>query len=184
LSSETQVPDRLQSPHATTRFALPDEHATERLGACLADALAASFETVRATGITIGLSGDLGAGKTTLVRALLRRLGVAGTIKSPSYALLEPYAISRLNLYHFDFYRFKNPAEFEEAGFRELFGAGSLCLIEWPEKAGGLLAPLDVKVVLEIESSGRSARVLACSEIAERCVADLTSNWNKPAAGG
>jgi tRNA threonylcarbamoyladenosine biosynthesis protein TsaE len=96
----------------------------------------------------IELHGDLGAGKTTFVRHLLRALGVQGRIKSPSYAVVEPYTVETkhgdLNIWHFDLYRFANPREFEEAGFRDLLASPGLKLVEWPEKARGVLPAPDV----------------------------------------
>ena len=168
---------------SSTGWPLPDEAATERLGEALADALAGEREAIRRGGLHIGLSGDLGAGKTTLVRALLRRSGIQGSVKSPTFALLEPYAVSRLNFYHFDFYRFRKPAEFAEAGFRDLFGAGCVCLTEWPERAGEYLPPLDLEVRLDIEDAGRHAELSAFTETAERCLEGLTMAWRQaPAA--
>jgi len=149
---------------------LDDETATTALGAALADALLCLPEAIEAGGFVIGLSGGLGAGKTTLARALLRRAGVTGPVKSPSFALLEPYEVSRLHLYHFDFYRFKNPREFPECGFSEFFGPGAICLVEWPERAGEYLPKADVHVRLNVLELGRSAAIGANTEIGERCL--------------
>jgi tRNA threonylcarbamoyladenosine biosynthesis protein TsaE len=100
----------------------------------------------------IELHGDLGAGKTTLVRHVLRSLGVQGRIKSPSYAVVEPYSVAlpegTLNIWHFDLYRFSDPREFEEAGFRDLLASPGLKLVEWPEKAQGVLPTPDVAIHL------------------------------------
>jgi tRNA threonylcarbamoyladenosine biosynthesis protein TsaE len=92
----------------------------------------------------IALHGDLGAGKTTLVRHLLKALGVQGRIKSPTYAVVEPYELPALNIWHFDFYRFADPLEWEDAGFRDLFASTGLKLAEWPEKAAAMLPVADV----------------------------------------
>ncbi len=94
----------------------------------------------------IELHGALGAGKTSFVRHLLRALGVSGPIKSPTYAVLEPYALPGLSIWHFDFYRFEDPQEFEDAGFREVFASVGLKLVEWPERAAGLLPPCDLRI--------------------------------------
>src|SRR5438034_204385 len=112
-------------------ISLPDAAATLRVGEALAGGVAA--------GRVLHLRGELGTGKTTVVRGLLRVLGFTGRVKSPSYTLVEPYSISRLNLYHFDFYRFKDQTEWLSSGFREYFNADSVCLVEWPERAGPLL---------------------------------------------
>lgn len=97
----------------------------------------------------IELHGPLGAGKTTFVRHLLRALGVQGRIKSPTYAVLEPYALPGLAISHFDFYRFDDPREWADAGFRELFAAPGLKLAEWPEKAAGMLPRPDLRIHIE-----------------------------------
>ncbi|MFM7331469.1 MAG: tRNA (adenosine(37)-N6)-threonylcarbamoyltransferase complex ATPase subunit type 1 TsaE [Brachymonas sp.] len=119
----------------------PDEAATE----AFAQQLAARPAIARAL---IELHGDLGAGKTTFVRHLLRALGVQGRIKSPSYAVVEPYTLQtsqgELNVWHFDLYRFADPREFEEAGFRDLLASPGLKLVEWPEKAKGVLPAPDL----------------------------------------
>ncbi len=94
----------------------------------------------------IELHGDLGAGKTTLVRHLLHALGVQGRIKSPTYAVVEPYELSGFAAWHFDFYRFADPREWEDAGFRDIFASPGLKLAEWPEKAARLLPVADLVV--------------------------------------
>jgi tRNA threonylcarbamoyladenosine biosynthesis protein TsaE len=103
------------------------------------------------------LRGDLGAGKTTFVRHLLKALGVTGRIKSPTYAVVEPYTLDDLNIWHFDFYRFNDPQEWEDAGFRDIFASPGLKLAEWPQKAEGLLpsADLDIALVTEGECARR-----------------------------
>jgi tRNA threonylcarbamoyladenosine biosynthesis protein TsaE len=108
----------------------------------------------------IELHGPLGAGKTTLVRHLLRALGVGGRIKSPTFAVVEPYALPGLEISHFDFYRFDDPREWEDAGFREVFAAPGLKLAEWPEKAAALLPPPDLRLSLDaLDENARQVRV-------------------------
>lgn len=118
-------------------------------------------------GLVLYLCGELGGGKTTLVRGLIRGLGSPERVKSPTYNLLEHYTISRLNLYHFDFYRFKDSAEWLSSGFQEHFGPDALCLVEWPERAGATLAPADLEVALQIHATGRRARLQARSAAGE-----------------
>jgi len=148
---------------------LPDEAATLALGG----ALAAWLEP----GLSVHLIGDLGVGKTTLVRGVLRALGWTGPVKSPTYTLVELYAVSRLVLHHFDFYRFRDPREWSDAGFRESFNGRTVTLIEWPVKAGDLLPPPDVEIVLESSGDGRSASLRALSDPGRRCVTRLASHW-------
>lgn len=144
-----------------TRF-LPDEAATLAFGAALAHALT--------PGLTIYLVGDLGAGKTTLARGVLRGLDYMGKVKSPTYTLVEVYTVSRLSLYHFDFYRFADPREWVDAGFREHFNPDTVCLVEWPEKAGEFLPTPDVRIVLSVAESGRSLQADAETEAGKKCL--------------
>ena len=130
---------------------LADEAATLALGASLAGGAV--------PGRVLHLSGDLGSGKTTLARGLICALGHAGRVKSPSYALVEDYELPHLHLYHFDFYRFKDDKEWVSSGFREYFGPDALCIVEWPERASGLLALPDLSIELQYSGTGRVARV-------------------------
>ena len=139
-----------------------DESAMLRFGSNIA--------TILQPGLTIFLQGNLGAGKTTLTRGVLRGLGYPGKVKSPTYNLIEVYKISKLYLYHFDFYRFENPAEWEEAGFREYFNPDSICMVEWPEKAGGLLPPADLKFFIHIAEAGRDVEIHAGTEAGRLCL--------------
>ena len=141
-----------------------DEPATERLGAALARALL----RLGLPPLRITLQGDLGAGKTTLVRGLLRALGVRGRIKSPSYALVETYHIDSFGLelnhcvgitaYHIDLYRFYTPDEWLDAGLGEALGGDALCLVEWPERAEGL-PPADLQLRLTADGPGRTVEL-------------------------
>ncbi|MGF6764930.1 tRNA threonylcarbamoyladenosine biosynthesis protein TsaE [Paraburkholderia sp. GAS33] len=166
-------------------FALADEAATSAFGVRFAEAI----ESVRGAaqkahdsnasvdgfqGLQVQLTGDLGAGKTTLVRATLRGLGHTGRVRSPTYTLVEPYAVQRpdgeLELYHFDLYRFTDPAEWADAGFREYFDSGAVCLVEWPQRAGGLLGVPDLVFSLDVDGDGRLLVARAYSESGKACL--------------
>lgn len=126
------------------------------------DALAQQLAPEVRSGGQIHLIGDLGAGKTHFVRALLRSLGVTDRIKSPSYALLEAYKVSNLYCYHFDFYRFEDPREWREAGFGDIFSqAAALILVEWPQNAGPELPAPDLAIGLRILPEGRMVTLQA-----------------------
>jgi tRNA threonylcarbamoyladenosine biosynthesis protein TsaE len=134
---------------------LADEAATLALGA----AMSACLEP----GDIVYLRGELGAGKTTLVRGVLRGCGYEGRVKSPTYTLVEVYDVSRLHLHHFDFYRFHDPREWTDAGFRESFDGRNVSLVEWPEKATGQLPPADLEISLASSGCARSASLRATS---------------------
>ena len=142
---------------------LPNAAATLAVGARLALCLHG--------GMIVTVSGDLGAGKTTLVRGLLRGLGWAGPVKSPSYTLVEHYSVSSLYLYHFDFYRFGDPGEWEDTGFNEYFRPDSICVIEWPERVVGMLPAADLIVRLAPSGAGRSLFLGAQTAAGSACLA-------------
>jgi tRNA threonylcarbamoyladenosine biosynthesis protein TsaE len=159
----------VHSPDVTAVFQLPDEAATQRLGACLAPQLSG--------GLVVFLEGDLGAGKTTLVRALLRTLGHLGPVKSPTYSLVEVYVISSLYLYHFDFYRFESPEEFLDAGFGEYFNDTAVCLVEWPERAQGCVPSPDLRLRIHHAGLGRVVEAMADTPEGTQCIKALASAW-------
>lgn len=128
---------------------LEDAAATERAGERLARC--AGFARVW----QVHLRGDLGAGKTTLVRGMLRGLGHTGTVRSPTYTLVEPYALSARAVLHLDLYRLADPDELEYLGLREQSGPGTLWLVEWPERGAGWLPAPDLILVLRSEGEGR-----------------------------
>lgn len=113
----------------------------------------------------IELRGTLGAGKTTFVRHLLRALGVPGRVKSPTYTIVEPYEPAGSPVWHFDFYRFDDPQEWEDAGLRDIFASHGLKLSEWPDKAGGLLPSPDLRIDIELDDNEqRSALFTALTD--------------------
>jgi tRNA threonylcarbamoyladenosine biosynthesis protein TsaE len=124
----------------------PDEAATAAFATQLAAAL-----TRANLNACIALQGDLGAGKTTFVRHLLRALGVEGRIKSPTYAVVEPYTVSAGDVWHFDFYRFSDPREWEDAGFRDIFASAGLKLCEWPQNAAGVMPTPDLELNITVD---------------------------------
>ena len=125
----------------------PDEAATTAFAQQLAAALTRAHNGLNAC---ITLEGDLGAGKTTFVRHLLRALGVQGRIKSPTYAVVEPYQVAAGAVWHFDFYRFSDPREWEDAGFRDIFASPGLKLCEWPQQAQGVMPTPDLSLHMEV----------------------------------
>ena len=145
-------------------LALPDETATLALGARLAAVVGPGL---------IRLEGDLGAGKTCLVRGLLRGLGHQGRVKSPTYTLVEPYATPRLTVSHWDLYRLGAPDELDALGLREHDRERELLLIEWPERGGHRLAQFDLQLRLDYAGDGRIAHLRAGSATGQRWIADL-----------
>jgi tRNA threonylcarbamoyladenosine biosynthesis protein TsaE len=123
--------------------------------------------------MVIYLEGDLGSGKTTLVRGMLHALGHAGKVKSPTYTLVEQYEAAGLHLRHFDLYRFRDETEWETAGLRDEFNGRNICLIEWPERASGLAPPADIRISLEILPHGRKAGIHANTRTGRECLSDL-----------
>lgn len=126
----------------------PDEAATAAFATQLAAAL-----TRANLNACIALHGDLGAGKTTFVRHLLRALGVEGRIKSPTYAVVEPYTVAAGEVWHFDFYRFSDPREWEDAGFRDIFASAGLKLCEWPQNAAGVMPTPDLELDIQVDDT-------------------------------
>lgn len=145
---------------------LHDEAGTAAIGAALARALA--------PGLAIHLHGDLGAGKTTLTRAMLHAAGYTGHVRSPTYTLVEPYAVvidgQQVEVLHFDLYRLASAEEFLDAGFREHFGGQAICIVEWPEKAAPVLPSPDIEVLLSISGRGRDIELQALSDQGYQCL--------------
>ena len=145
----TELISKRLHPLIVKTLTWPDEAATQ----AFAQSLALQPALGRAM---LELRGDLGAGKTTFVRYLLKALGVTGRVKSPTYTVVEPYTLdglAKLDIWHFDFYRFNDPNEWEEAGFREIFASPGLKLVEWPEKAGPHLPQADLLIAIEVPTA-------------------------------
>ena len=132
---------------------LRDEAATEAYGNSLAKRLRRNT--------LVALRGDLGAGKTTLVRGILRGLGYTGSVRSPTYTLLEPYELAQQTVYHFDFYRIADSQELEFIGIDELMDADAIKLVEWPEHAADKLPDPDLEILLQVEGAGRRLEIHA-----------------------
>lgn len=142
-----------------------DAEAMERLGAALGAHLRG--------GEVIYLIGDLGVGKTTLVRGLLRGRGHRGPVRSPTFTLVEPYELPPLTLYHLDLYRLADPEELEWIGIRDLLGAVSVALVEWPERGRGVLPAADLSVTIRYQDPGRWVTLTGQSAAGDRLVGQL-----------
>lgn len=144
---------------------LPDLHATELLASDLAKYLL--------PGLTIYLHGDLGAGKTTLVRSILFALGHTGAAKSPTYTLVEPYQINALTINHFDLYRLADPSELEYIGIRDYINSHSICIFEWADKGVGYVPLADIEITLEFTANGRKAALVAKTKNGQNVLQEL-----------
>ncbi|MBC7488866.1 MAG: tRNA (adenosine(37)-N6)-threonylcarbamoyltransferase complex ATPase subunit type 1 TsaE [Glaciimonas sp.] len=148
---------------------LHDEAGTVALGAALSQTLV--------PGLKIYLHGDLGVGKTALTRTLLQAAGYTGHVKSPTYTLVEPYAVmlnqQAVELMHFDLYRMASPEEFLEAGFREHFNETNICIVEWPEKAENVLPTPDINITFSVSGEGRDVKLHGLTNKGSQCLARL-----------
>src|ERR1700682_3891156 len=149
-------------PRVTMDFNLPDSSVTEALGQALARSIPGAAGTCAAqTGAVVYLQGELGAGKTTCVRSLLRALGVTGLVRSPTYTLVETYQLAGFTCVHVDLYRLQSLTEIDELGLRDLMSPGSLLMVEWPERGGDALPPADLNVTLRYAGEARQAALSA-----------------------
>jgi len=146
---------------------IEDEAAMLRFGAQLADATDGRGAVL--------ISGDLGAGKTTLCRGLLHHMGHEGSVKSPTFTLVEPYEINGVCVYHFDLYRLSHPDELDYVGIDEYFSDDTLCLVEWPEKADGSLPSHDLELAIDVAGEKRNIRIKANSQHGTRICESLKS---------
>lgn len=154
-------------------YDLPHPDDTDALGALFAGYMTANKTVLTEQGLTVRLYGDLGAGKTSFVRAILRALSFTGPVKSPTFALVETYPVLGIILNHFDFYRFEDPMEFEDAGFRDFFGPGFATFTEWTEKAEPFVPAADIVIELTHVGLGRNARLTAASELGRKVLEEI-----------
>jgi tRNA threonylcarbamoyladenosine biosynthesis protein TsaE len=145
---------------------LEDEDATLRFGRVLAATLV--------PGMYLALSGQLGTGKTTLTRGLLAGLGWTEPVRSPTYTLLEPYTFSKIDFYHFDLFRFREDVEWHESGFSDYFNPTSICVVEWPERAGQLAPQADLDIRLSVAGAGRDMHIDARTDTGRACLGRLS----------
>ncbi len=145
-----------------------DEAAMVALGEALGRALT--------TGTVVFLEGQLGMGKTTLARGVLRAFGHQGAVKSPTYTLVEPYQLGETALFHFDLYRLGDPEELEFMGIRDYFDGASITLLEWPGRGGGLLPVPDLEINIDMAATGRSLHFAALTERGVECLTALSNN--------
>lgn len=151
-------------------YVIADAAAMEALGAALAGALGG--------GLIVHLTGELGAGKTTLVRGVLHGLGHAGSVRSPTYTLVEPYELAGRRIFHLDLYRLADPEELEWIGIRDLLDADSLALIEWPERGAGVLPPADLEIAIAYFGTGRSVTLTAHSDAGDGVLGQIDVRHN------
>jgi tRNA threonylcarbamoyladenosine biosynthesis protein TsaE len=146
---------------------------TEAAAACLAEAI----REVAPVELRIHLEGNLGAGKTTFARGLLRALGHAGRVPSPTYTLVEPYECAGYRIYHMDLYRLQDGAELEFLGLDEMAGPGSILLIEWPQRAAAYLQSSDIEILLKVIPEGRSLELCPASPVGGVLAEEFVRRW-------
>src|SRR5690606_13744441 len=166
-----------REPLSALQLYAADEAITQRLAQLLSPIVCGKSESENTGNDELGghihLVGDLGAGKTTFTRAFLREAGVSGRIKSPSYALVESYNLSRLSAYHLDFYRFSDSQEWLDAGFRDILQQSAVVLIEWPDKTSDLLPAADLRIKFDYCESGRQLLLEAYSKKGQKWLTTL-----------
>ncbi|RDF05920.1 tRNA (adenosine(37)-N6)-threonylcarbamoyltransferase complex ATPase subunit type 1 TsaE [Haemophilus parahaemolyticus] len=145
-------------------FYLPHEEALLQFGQQFASAIQNYLMQTLSEGVVIYLNGDLGAGKTTLTRSIVRQFGHQGNVKSPTYTLVEEYQLSPISVYHFDLYRLADPEELEFMGIRDYFRPQTLCLLEWASKGEGMIPEADILVQIDYAEEGRNLNLSPKSE--------------------
>lgn len=155
----------IKKAHDTAILDLENEHASEEFASQLAACLSAP--------LVIAFSGDIGTGKTTIIRAMLKKLGINSAIKSPTFSLVESYSSGNMHIHHFDLYRIHHEDELEYLGFRDYFGSNTICCIEWAEHAGKSLPNIDIRFNLSIKGAGRVMQIAALSDTGKRILACL-----------
>lgn len=148
------------------RYRVSNEHHMEQFGACLSPLLGQK--------VLLTLEGELGAGKTILVRGLLRGAGYPGPVKSPTFSLVEPYEIGTGKVFHFDMYRLRDPEELEYIGIRDYLSAPALCIVEWPEKAGNFLPVGDIHIMIKRTGQGREVKIQAQTEHGQKLIREYS----------
>ncbi len=155
----------------TASFDVINETQTEAIGRSLARCLPESF--------VLCFQGNLGAGKTTLIRAIIRELGVTGPIKSPTFSVVESYCASRV-IHHFDLYRLVDPEELEMIGFRDYFSPNVVCFIEWPERAASLLSSHDMTIeLISTEATRRQLNIRVNTEVGQQVLTCLLREYSE-----
>ena len=147
---------------------LKDEQQMQSLGEKIAQAI----DQIN-TPILVVLNGDLGAGKTTLSRGILTGLGHKGSVKSPTYTLVEPYDLEIGKVFHFDLYRLVDPEELYEIGFNDYLSEAQLCMVEWPDKGGNLVPKADISLQINSNGTGREVILMAQTSLGSQCVNKL-----------
>jgi tRNA threonylcarbamoyladenosine biosynthesis protein TsaE len=184
-NAATRCTQWISMPRDSLDLNLVDSSVTEILGQALARSLpGAGHDGVADGGVAVGpgiaasgavvyLQGELGAGKTTCVRSLLRTLGVVGLVRSPTYTLVETYPLPTLTCVHVDLYRLQSLGEVDELGLRDLLGPGCLLLVEWPERGAAALPPADLNLTLRYADHARQAAIAANTSLGSRWLENL-----------
>lgn len=149
-------------------FQLTEESLTSELASRFIHALQAPA--------VLGFSGEIGAGKTTFIRAMLQALGITSAIKSPTFSLVESYQCKDLLIHHFDLYRIEDDTELEYIGFRDYFSDESICCIEWPERVHSSLLPIDLQFSLSIQGDGRIMKIKSLSDTGDKILTGFADN--------